>query len=403
MKKIFAVVLATIMVMAVCPLAFAEWIELDEIYDTYGYGEEIYVGGRSQTEGVIVSLVDPNGYLKYYVALDAQTLEAGVYIGVDKTWDLGEYILRVSYGTEYIDTHYITVQEERVNRNPVADNPVNTGTSGNKTVITATDISVSETDVKMELGETVELTAKGEKASYKWVTDDSDKIKIEGVNSANAKITAKKTGKAVVWVYCGNNYSTVEITISPVSKPQTDNTEKKPEADMFTDIADVEWAKESINALAKAGVINGMGEGIFAPKENVTRAQFVKMIVEGFGFEGKGDVSFTDIAGDEWYADVVLVAANNGIVNGYDGRFSPNSNISCRDAALIISRVLAMKNIELKNAPSDKEFDGAEYAAEAVKLLAGNGIIDDKMGFESLENATRAQSAYLIYGAYMLK
>lgn len=425
MKKFFALLLAAATVFAFCNISFAQWIELDEIYDVYGFGEEIYVGGKSQTEGVIVSMVDSGGNLKYYISLDAQTLEDGIYIGVDKTWETGEYILRVSYGQEYVYTHYFTVQEERVDRNPTTVKP-----QGEKNVITATNISVSLPEVTLELGESVQITAEGEKTSYKWVTDDDDKITMDGIYTSQAKITAKKTGKAIVWVYCGNNYSTIEINIVPSTKPKTDvkpdadkNTDKidktsepdekkdssekdeqtPPEADMFTDIAGEAWAKEGINALAKAGIINGMGDGIFAPDKNVTRAQFAKMIVQAFDLEGVGEASFTDVSEDAWYAQAVLVAANNAIVNGYDGRFNPEENISCRDAALIISRVLEKKNIKLGKEASAEKFEEAQYAAEAVRLLAGNGIITDEMGFDSLKNATRAQSAYLIYEAYKLK
>ena len=45
----------------------------------------------------------------------------------------------------------------------------------------------------------------------------------------------------------------------------------KGEVSIFTDIASVEWAAESINELTKIGVINGKAEGIFAPNDNVTR------------------------------------------------------------------------------------------------------------------------------------
>ncbi len=425
MKKVIALILAVFFTAALMPAAFADGIELEEIYDSYGYGEEIFVCGTTVTEGVIVSITDPDEHYKYYVALDGITLEQGIYIGVDKNWPLGEYILRVSYGTEYVNTYYIQIVKNRVDHNP-------TKPSGNKTDVTATDVSVSETELEMKLGETVELTATGEKSSFKWTTDDDDKITIAGATSANAKITAKKTGTATMWVYCGNNYATVNITIVPGdSKPTADDKESgnkpvqntdKPEEnkpddskkeenkpsedekkpDKFPDLGEVSWARESINSLAEAGIINGMGDGTFAPQANVTRAQFVKMIVQAFGFEGKGDVAFNDVAPDAWYANDVLIAANNGIVNGIGGgNFAPEANISCRDAALIVQRVLTMKNVNLP-APAEAP-EASEYAAEAVGTLISAGIITDEMKFSSLEKATRAQSAYLIYGAYKLK
>ena len=47
--------------------------------------------------------------------------------------------------------------------------------------------------------------------------------------------------------------------------------------DTFTDIADC-YGRKHINELAKMGVINGKGNGIFAPKESVTREDVAIMI-----------------------------------------------------------------------------------------------------------------------------
>lgn len=46
--------------------------------------------------------------------------------------------------------------------------------------------------------------------------------------------------------------------------------QKKNDADMFTDISDC-YGRNHINELAKMGIINGKGDGTFAPKEPITR------------------------------------------------------------------------------------------------------------------------------------
>ena len=43
-----------------------------------------------------------------------------------------------------------------------------------------------------------------------------------------------------------------------------------------------DYAEESISELYCAGIINGVGESIFAPTENCTRAQAAKIIYEAF-------------------------------------------------------------------------------------------------------------------------
>ena len=41
-----------------------------------------------------------------------------------------------------------------------------------------------------------------------------------------------------------------------------------------------DYAKTSVATLSKAGIINGMGNNCFEPKESATRAQATKMIYE---------------------------------------------------------------------------------------------------------------------------
>ena len=51
------------------------------------------------------------------------------------------------------------------------------------------------------------------------------------------------------------------------------------EADNFSDDSEIaDYAKDAVYALAGNGVINGMGDGSFAPKANLTRAQAAKII-----------------------------------------------------------------------------------------------------------------------------
>lgn len=410
MRKIVSLMLTVLLIAALVPAAYGAEIQLEEIYDTYGLGEEIFICGQSNYPDVSVALMGPDNTYIYVGSYSVVDLMNGIYVGLDRNLSTGEYVLSVRSGADS-SIFYIMVVEGRVDHRP------SSGNSGSKTQVTSTDVAISETDIEIIMGQSATLKATGEKNSFKWTTDDTDKISISGENSATATITAKKVGTAVVWVYSGNNYATLNVRVVAAPRgtqnntgistdPGTGKSEEpvKPEEpkDRFTDLDSVSWAKESINTLAEAGVINGMGGGIFAPDENVTRAQFVQMIVKAFDFKPTGASTFSDV-NDEWFAEAVLIAADNGIVNGYDGYFRPNDNITCQDAAVIVHRVLNMKGIELPKPAAAADDDAAEYAKDAIGLLRGNGMIAEEMGFSSLVKASRAQSAYLIYGAYKLK
>ena len=56
-----------------------------------------------------------------------------------------------------------------------------------------------------------------------------------------------------------------------------EKSERKP----FTDIKDVsDWAVDDVNALYYAGIINGMGDDTFCPKQTATRAQCAKIAID---------------------------------------------------------------------------------------------------------------------------
>lgn len=103
--------------------------------------------------------------------------------------------------------------------------------------------------------------------------------------------------------------------------------------------------KERIEYLEKKGVINGVGEGRFAPERNVTRAEFTAMVNRAMGYEEKDtENKFSDISGGDWYYNDVLVASKTGIIAGFpDGTFKPDENITHEQAVKILVSVYETK------------------------------------------------------------
>ncbi|MBR1969232.1 MAG: S-layer homology domain-containing protein [Clostridia bacterium] len=172
---------------------------------------------------------------------------------------------------------------------------------------------------------------------------------------------------------------------------------------MFNDISSHPWAQEAIIELARMGAINGKSEKTFAPNDNITRAEFVKIIVNTFKLnDNSATVSFADVNANHWYYNAVASASKLGLVNGMnENNFGALENISREDMAVIASRLIELLNI--KKAENKVEFsdknDIADYAAEAIDTLSGLGIING-MGdgtFSPKTNVTRAQGAKVIY------
>ncbi|MBE7013128.1 MAG: S-layer homology domain-containing protein [Ruminococcaceae bacterium] len=184
---------------------------------------------------------------------------------------------------------------------------------------------------------------------------------------------------------------TGDVVITPV-------TPVKP---TFTDLAGAEWAVEAITALSEQGIISGRGDGVFAPADNVTRAEFVKIIVSAFGgVHSAASCNFVDVA-DDWAKPYIATAFTKGYVSGTsETTFAPAGQITREQAAVIIYKVLTGegKTFETVATFADDAAISA-YAKDAVAALKGAGIINGRDGdnFCPGETLTRAEAAKLIY------
>lgn len=180
-------------------------------------------------------------------------------------------------------------------------------------------------------------------------------------------------------------------TIPEVSVPETGV------ALPFDDIAHHTWAHSAIATLSQKGIISGRGDGVFAPDDNVTRAEFAKMLVLALSVADNGtQVTFTDVTSDDWFSTYANIAAANGIVLGADGCFMPHNNITRQDAAVMIHRASSLTGGSM---PAFSDGDTiASYAREAVAALCTSGIIKgmDDGSFAPLSGLTRAQAAVML-------
>lgn len=106
----------------------------------------------------------------------------------------------------------------------------------------------------------------------------------------------------------------------------------------FGDASDTDWFAKSISFCVNAGLMHGMGKGLFAPQTAMTRAMLVQVLYNLSG-EPSEPHGFADVADGAWYADAVNWAAANGIVNGVTNeRFDPNSPVTREQMVTILRR-----------------------------------------------------------------
>ena len=191
--------------------------------------------------------------------------------------------------------------------------------------------------------------------------------------------------------------------VSSVAAPADSETGEKLKYD-FADLKDAEWAREAVYTLSNKEIISGYVDGDFRPNNNITREEFVKLIVCAFKLNtfGSGN-SFADVPQGHWAETYISSASRSGIVGGIgNGEFGLGQNITRQDMAVIIYNALEVTGkseaFELRAPFSDAE-SIAGYARNAVNALKAyeilNGYTDGT--FLPQNNATRAEAAQLIF------
>lgn len=191
----------------------------------------------------------------------------------------------------------------------------------------------------------------------------------------------------------GGAIATATPTAAPSAAPSENDT-----AIGYIDI-DNHWAKAEISALSKKGLVNGFADNTFRPDENVTRAQFAKMIIEGKNISADQYIQvFNDVNENDWFAGYASAAYEAGIIKGDEkGSFNPHANITRQEMAVMSVRAFDIEDGD-DSAFADNA-DIAEWARTAVCAASKAGIVTgmDNNMFMPNNNASRAQAAVVIY------
>ena len=167
----------------------------------------------------------------------------------------------------------------------------------------------------------------------------------------------------------------------------------------------------AISFVYNKGLFKGVSENEFAPNSNMTRGSFVTVLGRFDGISPtKTETKFSDVSKSAYYSGYVKWASDNGIVNGFDGKFMPTDNVTREQICKMIVQYCKYKGINLdltKNEKINFEDDNeiSSYAVKYVDICQRAGIIsgfnkDGKRYFSPKENATRAEVATILYNFY---
>ncbi|WP_088318398.1 S-layer homology domain-containing protein [Bacillus cereus] len=165
--------------------------------------------------------------------------------------------------------------------------------------------------------------------------DNTDSLKFNDVpaNHWSTKAIYDLTNRKVVQGY-GNNIfgfgdnvtrGQVARMIYMYVKPADANASFK---NPFTDIKGHLFEKE-ILALAKAGLVNGFGDGKYGPDDILTREQMAQVLTNAFKFKATKTTSFTDIDKNSWALKAISALEENGVTIGTGGNmYSPYTHVT---------------------------------------------------------------------------
>lgn len=183
---------------------------------------------------------------------------------------------------------------------------------------------------------------------------------------------------------------------------------------VFADM-DGHWAQGAAIFAASNGIIDGKvvgGQSYFYPDEEVSRADFLVMLMKSVGVSGKEDHGATIFTDDDDIPDeikgYVAEALSRGYIHGsYTSEgifFNPNGKISRAEAAVMINNILDADAPEIFPVFSDIASVPA-WAKSAFYSLSSLGIFKGTGGGNISPDGTinRAQAAQIIYSMYNVK
>ncbi len=168
----------------------------------------------------------------------------------------------------------------------------------------------------------------------------------------------------------------------------------------FVDVKEDEWFYSYVTDLASKGIIKGYeledGTFDFKPQNNITRAEFLKLIVECMGYEESAHPVFSDVPENEWFYTVVSTAAKNGVISTeeYGENLNPNEIITRKEVARLLVKATGVEvGKKVYVSPYEDAEDEYVTALYTICLMQGQTDNDGKRYFNPDSNITRAETS----------
>lgn len=171
--------------------------------------------------------------------------------------------------------------------------------------------------------------------------------------------------------------------------------------DLYTDISG-HWAEAAILKASQFGWVSGYTDETFRPESNITRGEFVTMLVRvlDLKIDTSAELNFKDAkAIPSWSKAAIATAVKAGLVNGYsDGTFQANKFVTRAEMAAIIVRSQSVVVNYVPIVTFDDAGDIPTWAKPYVAAAVDKGWIrgTGNNTFAPMKKATRAEATQML-------
>jgi len=187
-----------------------------------------------------------------------------------------------------------------------------------------------------------------------------------------------------------------------IEKPQIPEIPSVPPTQKPVEFNDIKghWAEETIKEFTDKKFINGYKDNTFKPNNNMTRAEFVKVVNKVFGYTQKGEEQFTDVNKDDWFYNDICIGIEAGYIKGKSTDiFAPNDNITREEVAMILTNIMKNKDEKLDKLNTFKDgYKTSQWAQSSVEGAIEAGYLkgyQDKT-IRANSNITRAEAISIL-------
>lgn len=195
----------------------------------------------------------------------------------------------------------------------------------------------------------------------------------------------------------------IRVKLNGVIGKEYENAQGRLNMAVFNDVPNNIWYTKAVNYVAEKSLMNGTGAS-FKPMDSTSRAMLVTVLYRMAGspeVEGKVSETFKDCVDGSYYANAVLWASQNNIVNGYGDSFKPNQAVTRQEMAKILygyDKVMEKAGETFAVQLTYTDLDSiAGWALEGVNYCTAAGYLSgSNNAFSPKGNATRAMTAQVL-------